>query len=144
VSTRSNTPGFCDESGVRSVVMQWAGRGIGLLLLLLCAGLALTLQSRVQVSGLRQLLPKIDGILELFHAPARRTGQDRLYLVVIQSVWSALYGLRLRWQVMRRSGEMDAVPVVAGAAAAGTDRVGRAPFGLGLASIPLRGRSETS
>lgn len=34
-----------------------------------------------------------------------------MYLVVIQSVWSALYGLRLRWQVMRRSGEMDAVPV---------------------------------
>jgi hypothetical protein len=37
-----------------------------------------------------------------------------MYLVVIQSVWSALYGLRLRWQVMRRTGEMDAVPVAAG------------------------------
>jgi cellulose synthase/poly-beta-1,6-N-acetylglucosamine synthase-like glycosyltransferase len=37
-----------------------------------------------------------------------------MYLVVIQSVWSALYGLRLRWQVIRRSGEMDAVPAAAG------------------------------
>ena len=36
-----------------------------------------------------------------------------MYLVVIQSVWSAVYGLRLRWQVIRRSGEMDAVPVAA-------------------------------
>jgi cellulose synthase/poly-beta-1,6-N-acetylglucosamine synthase-like glycosyltransferase/peptidoglycan/xylan/chitin deacetylase (PgdA/CDA1 family) len=35
-----------------------------------------------------------------------------MYLVVIQSVASALYGLRLRWQVIRRTGEMDAVPVV--------------------------------
>jgi hypothetical protein len=48
-------------------------------------------------------------------------------------VSSALYGLRLRWQVIRRSGDMDAVPVGAGAPAAGTDRVGRAPIGLGLA-----------
>jgi cellulose synthase/poly-beta-1,6-N-acetylglucosamine synthase-like glycosyltransferase/peptidoglycan/xylan/chitin deacetylase (PgdA/CDA1 family) len=37
-----------------------------------------------------------------------------MYLVVIQSVWSALYGLRLRWQVMHRTGEMDAVPVTTG------------------------------
>ena len=36
-----------------------------------------------------------------------------MYLVVIQSVSSALYGLRLRWQVIRRSGEMDAVPAAA-------------------------------
>jgi hypothetical protein len=34
-----------------------------------------------------------------------------MYLVVIQSVASALYGLRLRWQVIRRTGDMDAVPV---------------------------------
>jgi cellulose synthase/poly-beta-1,6-N-acetylglucosamine synthase-like glycosyltransferase/peptidoglycan/xylan/chitin deacetylase (PgdA/CDA1 family) len=33
-----------------------------------------------------------------------------MYLVVFQSVSSALYGLRLRWQVMRRTGELDAVP----------------------------------
>ncbi len=33
-----------------------------------------------------------------------------MYLIVIQSVASALYGLRLRWQVMRRTGELDAVP----------------------------------
>ena len=35
-----------------------------------------------------------------------------MYLVVIQSVASALYGLRLRWQVIRRTGEMDAVPLL--------------------------------
>ncbi len=34
-----------------------------------------------------------------------------MYLVVIQSVSSASYDIRLRWQVMRRTGEMDAVPV---------------------------------
>jgi cellulose synthase/poly-beta-1,6-N-acetylglucosamine synthase-like glycosyltransferase len=34
-----------------------------------------------------------------------------MYLVVIQSVASAGYGLRLRWQAMRRTGDMDAVPV---------------------------------
>ncbi len=33
-----------------------------------------------------------------------------MYLVVIQSVASALYGIRLRWHVMRRTGDMDAVP----------------------------------
>ena len=34
-----------------------------------------------------------------------------MYLVVVQSVASAFYGLRLRWQAMRRTGGMDAVPV---------------------------------
>ena len=29
-----------------------------------------------------------------------------MYLVVIQSLASALYGRRLRWQVIRRTGEM--------------------------------------
>ena len=38
-----------------------------------------------------------------------------MYLVVIQSVASAFYGLRLRWQAMRRTGEMDAVPLTVGA-----------------------------
>ena len=33
-----------------------------------------------------------------------------MYLVVIQSVATALYGVRLRWQVIRRTGELDAVP----------------------------------
>ena len=33
-----------------------------------------------------------------------------MYLVVIQSVASALYGIRLRWQVMHRTGDMEAVP----------------------------------
>jgi hypothetical protein len=37
-----------------------------------------------------------------------------MYLVVIQSVSSALYGLRLRWQTIRRTGDMEAVPVEAG------------------------------
>ena len=34
-----------------------------------------------------------------------------MYLVVIQSVASALYGLRLPWQGIRRTGEMDAAPI---------------------------------
>ena len=34
-----------------------------------------------------------------------------MYLVVIQSVASALYGIRLRWHVMRRTGDMEAAPV---------------------------------
>jgi hypothetical protein len=34
-----------------------------------------------------------------------------MYLVVIQSVASALYGIRLRWQVMRRTGELGSAPV---------------------------------
>jgi cellulose synthase/poly-beta-1,6-N-acetylglucosamine synthase-like glycosyltransferase len=33
-----------------------------------------------------------------------------MYLVVIQSVASGLYGIRLGWQVIRRTGEMDAAP----------------------------------
>ena len=31
-----------------------------------------------------------------------------MYLVVIQSAATALYGLRLRWQRVQRTGEMDA------------------------------------
>ncbi|MET0840248.1 MAG: bifunctional polysaccharide deacetylase/glycosyltransferase family 2 protein [Marmoricola sp.] len=34
-----------------------------------------------------------------------------MYLVVIQSVASAFYGIRLRWHVMRRTGDMEAAPV---------------------------------
>lgn len=37
-----------------------------------------------------------------------------MYLVVIQSVASAFYGIRLRWHVMRRTGEMEAAPVTPG------------------------------
>jgi cellulose synthase/poly-beta-1,6-N-acetylglucosamine synthase-like glycosyltransferase/peptidoglycan/xylan/chitin deacetylase (PgdA/CDA1 family) len=36
-----------------------------------------------------------------------------MYLVVIQSIWTGLYGLRLRWQVMHRTGELDAAPAAA-------------------------------
>ena len=36
-----------------------------------------------------------------------------MYLIVIQSLASALYGLRLHWQVMQRTGELDAVPELA-------------------------------
>ena len=57
--------------------MQWGGRGIGLLLLLLLAGVALTLGTRVEVPGLSRLLPVIDGSSELFDAPARRNDPDR-------------------------------------------------------------------
>ncbi|HEX5533887.1 MAG TPA: bifunctional polysaccharide deacetylase/glycosyltransferase family 2 protein [Actinomycetales bacterium] len=34
-----------------------------------------------------------------------------MYLVVIQSVVSAVYGVRLRWHAMRRVGQLDAAPV---------------------------------
>lgn len=34
-----------------------------------------------------------------------------MYLVVIQSVASALYGIRLRWQVMHRTGDLESAPV---------------------------------
>jgi hypothetical protein len=33
-----------------------------------------------------------------------------MYLVVVQSTATALYGLRLPWQGVRRTGQMDAVP----------------------------------
>jgi hypothetical protein len=36
-----------------------------------------------------------------------------MYLVVIQSVASAVYGIRLRWQTIRRTGDLDAAPVSA-------------------------------
>jgi cellulose synthase/poly-beta-1,6-N-acetylglucosamine synthase-like glycosyltransferase/peptidoglycan/xylan/chitin deacetylase (PgdA/CDA1 family) len=35
-----------------------------------------------------------------------------MYLIVIQSVATALYGLRLRWQAIRRTGELAAAPLV--------------------------------
>jgi hypothetical protein len=34
-----------------------------------------------------------------------------MYLVVLQSVASALYGVRLRWHKLRRTGQLDAAPV---------------------------------
>jgi cellulose synthase/poly-beta-1,6-N-acetylglucosamine synthase-like glycosyltransferase/peptidoglycan/xylan/chitin deacetylase (PgdA/CDA1 family) len=37
-----------------------------------------------------------------------------MYLVVIQSVSSALYGVRLRWQKLRRTGNLEAAPVELG------------------------------
>ena len=37
-----------------------------------------------------------------------------MYLVVIQSVASALYGIRLRWQAMHRTGDLDDAPVAKG------------------------------
>jgi cellulose synthase/poly-beta-1,6-N-acetylglucosamine synthase-like glycosyltransferase/peptidoglycan/xylan/chitin deacetylase (PgdA/CDA1 family) len=37
-----------------------------------------------------------------------------MYLVVIQSVATAFYGVRLRWQRVQRTGEMDAAPIGAG------------------------------
>jgi hypothetical protein len=77
VVTRSTTPVFCDQSGVRSTVLQWGGRGIGLLLLLLCAALGLTVGTRVEIPGLTRLLDTTEGSSELFDAPVRRNGQDR-------------------------------------------------------------------
>ncbi len=46
--------------------------------------------------------------------PQQFVYRQLMYLVVIQSVASALYGIRLRWHVMRRTGEMEAAPVVVG------------------------------
>ena len=37
-----------------------------------------------------------------------------MYLVVMQSVASALYGIRLRWQAMHRTGDLDDAPVAKG------------------------------
>jgi len=37
-----------------------------------------------------------------------------MYLVVIQSVASAIYGIRLKWQKLRRTGDMHSAPVTAG------------------------------
>jgi cellulose synthase/poly-beta-1,6-N-acetylglucosamine synthase-like glycosyltransferase/peptidoglycan/xylan/chitin deacetylase (PgdA/CDA1 family) len=37
-----------------------------------------------------------------------------MYLVVIQSVTSALYGVRLRWQKLRRTGDLESVPAGVG------------------------------
>jgi hypothetical protein len=76
VGTRTNSPVFCDESGARSVLMQWGGRGAGLLLLLLFAGLALALQTRVDIPGLSRLLPEAGTGSELFHSHVRRAGVD--------------------------------------------------------------------
>jgi cellulose synthase/poly-beta-1,6-N-acetylglucosamine synthase-like glycosyltransferase/peptidoglycan/xylan/chitin deacetylase (PgdA/CDA1 family) len=47
-------------------------------------------------------------------APQQFVYRQLMYLVVIQSVASALYGIRLRWHVMRRTGDMEAAPVTAG------------------------------
>ena len=33
-----------------------------------------------------------------------------MYLIVFQSLASAVYGIRLRWQAMQRTGELDAAP----------------------------------
>ncbi|MGA8851035.1 MAG: bifunctional polysaccharide deacetylase/glycosyltransferase family 2 protein [Aeromicrobium sp.] len=37
--------------------------------------------------------------------------RQMMYLVVIQSVASAVYGIRLKWQKLRRTGDMEAAPV---------------------------------
>ena len=55
------------------------------------------------------------------HIPGFRAGlapevlvyRQLMYRVVIQSVATALYGLRLRWQTLSRTGELDAAPVSA-------------------------------
>lgn len=60
MSTRSDTPVFCDESGTRSAFVQWSARGAILLVLLLCVGLALTLDTQVRLPGLSRLLPSGD------------------------------------------------------------------------------------
>jgi cellulose synthase/poly-beta-1,6-N-acetylglucosamine synthase-like glycosyltransferase/peptidoglycan/xylan/chitin deacetylase (PgdA/CDA1 family) len=51
-------------------------------------------------------------IRPLWSLPLQQVAYRQLiYLVVFHSLASAVYGLRLRWQVMRRTGQLDAVPV---------------------------------
>jgi cellulose synthase/poly-beta-1,6-N-acetylglucosamine synthase-like glycosyltransferase len=57
---------------------------------------------------------RLDGerLRPLWSVPLQQVAYRQLMsLVVIQSVASAVYGLRLRWQVTRRTGQLDAVPV---------------------------------
>jgi cellulose synthase/poly-beta-1,6-N-acetylglucosamine synthase-like glycosyltransferase/peptidoglycan/xylan/chitin deacetylase (PgdA/CDA1 family) len=57
---------------------------------------------------------RLDGesLRPLWSLPLQQIAYRQLmYLVVIQSVATALYGLRLRWQATRRTGKLDAVPV---------------------------------
>jgi cellulose synthase/poly-beta-1,6-N-acetylglucosamine synthase-like glycosyltransferase len=57
---------------------------------------------------------RLDGerLRPLWSLPLQQVAyRQLLYLVVIQSLASAFYGLRIRWQVMRRTGQLDAVPV---------------------------------
>ena len=60
MSMRSDTPVFCDESGTRSAILQWSARGAVLLVLLLCTGLALTLDTQVRLPGLSRFLQSSD------------------------------------------------------------------------------------
>src|SRR5512133_3189700 len=57
---------------------------------------------------------RLDGerLRPLWSLPLQQIAYRQLmYLVVIQSMASALYGLRLNWQAIRRRGQLDAVPV---------------------------------
>ena len=57
---------------------------------------------------------RLDGELlrPLWSLPLQQVAyRQLLYLVVIQSLASAFYGLRVRWQVMHRTGQLDAVPM---------------------------------
>jgi cellulose synthase/poly-beta-1,6-N-acetylglucosamine synthase-like glycosyltransferase/peptidoglycan/xylan/chitin deacetylase (PgdA/CDA1 family) len=57
---------------------------------------------------------RLDGerLRPLWSLPLQQVAyRQLLYLVVVQSLASALYGLRVRWQVLRRTGQLDAVPV---------------------------------
>src|SRR5512133_573156 len=56
---------------------------------------------------------RLDGerLRPLWSLPVQQVAyRQLLYLVVIQSLASAFYGLRIRWQVLRRTGQLDAVP----------------------------------
>jgi hypothetical protein len=55
-------PVFSDDSGHRAAVLRWAGRGICLIGVLLCAALGLTLRAHVSVPGLEGLFGSSTGI----------------------------------------------------------------------------------
>jgi hypothetical protein len=57
---------------------------------------------------------RLDGerLRPLWSLPLQQIAYRQLmYLVVIQSMASAFYGLRLNWQAIRRRGQLNAVPV---------------------------------
>jgi hypothetical protein len=67
-------PVFSDDSGRRAAVMRWAGRGICLLGVLLCAALGLTLRAHVSVPGLEGLFGSNTGIRQAPTVPSDTSG----------------------------------------------------------------------
>jgi hypothetical protein len=67
-------PVFSDDSGHRAAVLRWAGRGICLIGVLLCAALGLTLRAHVSVPGLEGLFGSNTGIRRAPTVPSDTSG----------------------------------------------------------------------